>query len=46
MNSTVDSYITSPKSQTRADDRKSLLAGVVTAAPAYFIKGANKAPAV
>ena len=38
MGATVDCYITSPKSQNYlADDEKSLLAGVVLAAPAFFI---------
>lgn len=37
MGATVDCYITSPKSQNYlADDEKSLLAGVVLAAPAFF----------
>jgi len=38
MDSTVDCYITSPKSQNHlADNREFLQAGVVMAAPACFI---------
>lgn len=37
MVSTINCYITSPKSQNDLDNRVCFLAGVVTAAPAYFL---------
>ncbi len=44
MVSTINSYITSPKSQKAlVDNKKSLLAGVAMAAPAIFFEGESDA---